>query len=683
MPNRYPGTVVAVLLWSLLAVACSGSRSQPIEKFHVRHLADPSKYVDVDAVVLLEKLELTFSFSVKQWQPFAELVHHRRIHVLKPAALHLRKVAVPFDDTSGILDITARITHPDGSVQDLGAVPTLDFNRFAPGHRASGLYNAPAAKVFAAPDLQVGDVIEYRYRRVIRDASWVDPLRLGGPYPIERGEVAIIYPDGFDVDYRVLKNERAVDDKPQRLPERVRADPRDSSSEGVPGIKLLWVYQDLPALYPEPLRPADDAVATQVHVRFKSFFLGDRAFEGFRTWDDVARWYGRLIGDADAPDSSTERRVKEIGATTTAPKLERMRRINRWIADHVVPIDFDGNLAALKVHRASSILATGAGDAKDIASLALAMLRAAGVEAFPVLCARRGTQAVALDLPTPAAFNAVVVAVAVGGGYKFFAPDGYGLPTGRLPWQVQGSRGLLIRPSGAELVELPEDGLDDNRREIDIKLDLASDGSASGTALLTLRGQDAGLGRLALQRLEGASLFAFFQGYIVEDRSKLVVTAVQPPKGDDGDKALKVLATIVGPGLATPAGGGLRYSVTDLVGIPFSFLWREIRRTPVDVGFRFTERRLFSVAMPEGTGLTAQPPDYKRDSTQVLLDDRYAPADGRARMLRDRAQKVGRIMPSDYADFRSFYESLWQHQDSAFVIAVGGDRGVDYKGDDF
>ncbi len=654
-----------------------------MEKFHVRHAAEQGKYVDVDAVVLLDRQHLTFTFSVPQWRPYAELIHQRRIHVLKPAALRLRKVAIPFDGASGVLDVTARVTHPDGSVDDLGAVPTLDFNRFSPRHPAAGLYNTPAAKVFAVPGLQVGDVLEYRYRRVIKDASWVEPLRLGGAYPIERGELAVIYPEGFDVDYRALRRERLIDAKPQRLSERVRADPNDSSSAGVAGTRLLWVFQDLPAIYPEPLRPADAALATQLHVQFKSFFYNKRAFEGFRSWDDVAKWYGRLIGSADAPDGAAKKLVKKIGATRKQSKLERMRRINRWLADHVVPIDFDGSLAALKVHGASSVLATKAGDSKDIANVALALLRAAGVEGFPVLASRRGTLAVAPDLPTPAAFNSVVVAVPAGGGYKYFAPDGFGLPVGRLPWRVQGTRGLLIRPSGAELVELPEDQIKDNRREIDVMLALDPDGRASGTARLTLTGQDAGLVRLVLRRLEGAALLNLLQAYLCEEGSKLVVTHAQPPAGDDGEKPLRMMLTVEAPELARASRAGLSYSVNDLVGRPFPFLWREGRRTPVDLGFRFSERRLFSVQMPGEMGVISQPPDRVRDSQLVGLEDRYAPANGRARMLRDWVQKEGRVAPADYAEFRAFYEALWQHQQAGFELGLGGDRGVDYQGDDF
>ncbi|MBN2361943.1 MAG: DUF3857 and transglutaminase domain-containing protein [Deltaproteobacteria bacterium] len=671
-----------VALWSAAAGGCAG-RTAPIEKFHTSHLADPGRYVDVPAVVLLERLELTYTFSAKQWQPYAELVHHRRIHLLKPEALSLRKIYIPYDATSGILDVTARVTHPDGSVEDLGAVPTVEFDRFAPSHPAATLYNDSAAKVFAVPGLQVGDAIEYRYRRIVKDASWLEPLRIGGPYPVERGEIAIVYPDGFDVDFRVLKAGQVVDLKPQRLPDRVRADPNDRSSEGVPGTRLMWVFENVPALYPEPYRPQDEALARQVLVQFKAFFFNNRSFDGFRGWNDVGRWYGRLIGNRDAPESSAKKALKDLGITQALPKSERVRRINRYLSDNIVPIEFAGSLASLKVHSAAGVLAARSGDAKDLSNTALGMLRAAGVEGFPVLCSRRGTRALAPDLPTPEAFNAVVVAVAGGGGYTFFSPAGYGLPSGRLPWYVQGTRGLLIRKSGAELIELPVDAAEDNRRLIEIHLSLAADGSARGTALLTLTGQDAGEVRLALKRHDAAGRVQFMQGFFLGEGSALAVTDVQEPRHSDGEQPLKLMVTLAANRLAVPAGQALKYTVTNLIGRPNAFLWREGRRTPLDLGYRLSERVVVSVAMPEGMGIWEQPQDRKRETPLVEIDDRFAVADGQAWFLRERVQRRVEVRPEDYADFKAFYEALWRHQDNAIQIIAGGDRGKDYQGDPF
>jgi len=678
--RRQVALIAPLLIAALAAGACPKKK---LEKFHVRHRADADSYVDVDAVVLLDKLELTFSFSAKQWRPYAELVHHRRVHVLREGALNLRKVFIPYDATSGILDLSARVTRADGSVKELGEVPTVDYNRYPPGHAAALLYNEPAAKVFAVPELQVGDVIEYRYRRVIKDASWVEPLRIGGPYPIERGEVAVVYPEGFDVDYRVVKNGEIVDFKPIRLPDRVRADPEDSSTEGVPGTRLLWVFERVPALFPAPLRPTDEALARQVQVQFKAFHYQGRAFEGFGGWNDVAKWYGRLIGDADAPDGSAKKIVKQIGAARGVAKSERVRRVNRYLADNIVPVDFDGSLASLKVHGSASVLATKVGDSKDLSNLALGMLRAAGVEGFPVLCSRRGTRALVPDLPTPEAFNSVVVATVSGGKYSYFAPDGYGLPAGRLPWRVQGSQALLIRPSGAELVELPEDKVADNRREVEIKLSLALDGRAEGTALLTLTGQEAREARLALQRNDKEGQLRFVGGLFLGEDSALAVTDVQPPKTTDSEKPLKLLATLRAAPLATPAQRMLRLTTTALLGKSLAFLWREGRRTPLDLGYRMHERISVAVAMPASWGIWELPQDRKRDSALVSIDDRYSVADGQVWFLRERTQKVGRVEPAVYSDLKSFYEALWQAQDLPIQLVQGGDRGKDYGGEPF
>jgi hypothetical protein len=120
-----------------------------------------------------------------------------------------------------------------------------------------------------------------------------------------------------------------------------------------------------------------------------------------------------------------------------------------------------------------------------------------------------------------------------------------------------------------------------------------------------------------------------------------------------------------------------------LLGRLNSFLWREGRRTPLDLGYRLSERIIVSVVLPEGMGIGERPQDRKRETPLVEIDDRFAVADGQAWFLRERVQRRAVVAPEDYSDFKAFYEALWQYQDGAIQVVPGGDRGKDYKGDPF
>src|SRR5690606_34596394 len=135
---------------------------------------------------------------------------------------------------------------------------------------------------------------------------------------------------------------------------------------------------------------------------------------------------------------------------------------------------------------------------KDQASLGLAMLRHMGIDGFPVLVSRLGSFAVVPDLPTPAPFNHVILAVPAGGAYQFIDPSTPSLPLGRLPGALQGQRGLLVRPARAELIDLPADQPEHNTRDFHVDLTLGPDGKASGQMRVELTGLDAARARAIL-----------------------------------------------------------------------------------------------------------------------------------------------------------------------------------------
>ena len=101
------------------------------------------------------------------------------------------------------------------------------------------------------------------------------------------------------------------------------------------------------------------------------------------------------------------------------------------------------------VNAADAVLRNRYGDWKDKSALLAAMLKAVGVEAFPVLA---GSDAIPLaeDVPSLKQFDCVLVAVPRGGGYFFldsFADDsqyGYFL-------NGKGAKGLIVKPGAVEI----------------------------------------------------------------------------------------------------------------------------------------------------------------------------------------------------------------------------------------
>jgi hypothetical protein len=638
---------------------------------------------EVPAIILTEELELTYTFNGMRFQPYAELRLHRIIQILtEEGRKRFSRIGVPMTRHVEPRAVQARLKHKDGSADELRADRTMDFNRFAPSDKAASLYNEPAARVFAVPGLQVGDVIEYQATSIIRDPRWVEPLLAGDDaldLPIKEARLSVVLAPGYDVDFRLTVRGELKEVAPERVPARI-LDPTTGGDAQLDATRFIWQFKNIPPSFPEPQGFTANAVATQVHVQFRRFSMPNnpqKAFVGYSTWEDVAAWYRELTGKVDASGSALAPTAKDARS-----KKEKLKAVQQGCGQlQLIPLEL--NLGALKPHKPGEVIGARKGDSKDIGQACLSAARAAGLDAFPVLLARRGHRARVPDLPTPAAFDHVIIAVPGTGTYDFFDPAGLGVPTGRAMPHSQGVDGLVVRPDGVERVTITVDTADQNVREVNYKLTVTPDAMVEGNAVFKLLGQDAGFVRQVMRDLKGKPMLAALTQWLAGGEHKLPWADAQlAEENPDPDGALKLLVTFE----KAPLGGlpgklALRFS--ELTGKPFPFLWRDGRVTPVDLGYRLTERVIASVTFPEGHGAQGRPRDMVDENALVKVEQRYVVADGALWLRRERTVKEPVVPPAQYEDIKGVHEKIWFNLEQSTPVVVGGERGKEYGADPF
>ena len=129
------------------------------------------------------------------------------------------------------------------------------------------------------------------------------------------------------------------------------------------------------------------------------------------------------------------------------------------------------------------------GDCKDKTFLLMALMARRQIESYPVLTRPRDSGAIDPAFPSPVQFNHVILAVRVAartglpaeipladGPVVLFDPTDAWTPWGELPGELQGARGLVVRPNGAELVDFPWAPAGVNRLSRTVRADLGGDG---------------------------------------------------------------------------------------------------------------------------------------------------------------------------------------------------------------
>lgn len=678
-----PVVAVAVALLVGPWASCTKQVRPDTERIGLSEVQDASAFPDARAVILLDRTEVTVASGSESARPVAEIVHTRRVQVLTEAGRELARVLLPFDERTRIFSVTGRVKKPDGRVIVMNDAAIIDVDRFTQDQPAAKLYDGPGYKLARVPDVEVNDIFEVTVVSRVRDPRWLPPVTVGGDLPFVRGEVVFDVQQPLDVDLRVTKNGRISSDKPTRIPTTLKllTEPEPLPGSMTRGTRFAWVFERTPAVFPEGAGAAPEAIATQVHAVLRS------GSDAFRSIDDVAAWYRELTrGMADDKASATE--IGRLAKGLKGGKTDKVRQVQRYVQDDVKDAPTFINLAALRPRTPGDVIRFGVGDAKDQASLTIALLRAAGLDGLPLLVSREGSFASVPDLPTPAPFNHVIVAVPTGGSFSFIDPSTPGLPTGKLPAVLQGAVGILVMPDGGELVTLPEDAPEANVADVRYDLKLGTDGTVSGQLRGTFTGVEAARAQRVLELEEGAQaqalttmLFSETAGDPAAKRGLLIGdvfrTASRSGDAKGREEAIKLQSRLA------PLRVNDVIVMDDIVGRPFAFLWREGRKSPVFFGARGTTVVRVDVALPPGKGIDALPVSVDKPGPLVNVQERWSVADGVLTYIRT-IQTVERVVPADrYDELRAAITASWARAQQPVRIIEGGDRGASYGGDAF
>ena len=214
----------------------------------------------------------------------------------------------------------------------------------------------------------------------------------------------------------------------------------------------------------------------------------------FEDWAAVARWALPLYRLPEGANPAVDREAARIAAQTTDPE-QRLLAALRFVQGQVRYLGIELGANSHAPHAPELVLQRRFGDCKDKTLLSIALLRRLGIPARAALVHTSLRQAVADRLPTPWAFNHVLVQADLDGRKVWLDPTrtpqaGKGLDQ----WvQAEFGRALLVDPSTRDLV--PMAGLQARalQRELHAVVDASAgfDQPATLTITTVARGESA------------------------------------------------------------------------------------------------------------------------------------------------------------------------------------------------
>src|SRR5579883_1836953 len=208
----------------------------------------------------------------------------------------------------------------------------------------------------------------------------------------------------------------------------------------------------------------------------------------FRNWAEVGRWWDALQKSQVEPSPAVRAKAAEITAGLKTED-EKLRAIYAFVSLKFRYISLSLGEARYQLHSADEVLANQYGDCKDKHTLLAALLRAAGIEAWPALIGA----GLGFDpaVPSPAQFNHVITYVPRASAPLWLDSTPEVAPFGLLSMSIRDHQALVIPPAAAaEVKTTPAAPPFAASEKISVEGKLNGEGTLSARLDMSTRGDD-------------------------------------------------------------------------------------------------------------------------------------------------------------------------------------------------
>lgn len=439
-------------------------------------------------------------------------------------------------------------------------------------------------------------------------------------------------------------------------------------AEHVPGIDLNRV----------PLAPAWVALASRmvVHYSAKPIPTSDSAL-----WAQIGQWYDNLA----AGQTESGMNIKTAADGLVSPNAEfmtRLKKIAAYMQQKIRYVGIEIGIGGLRPHSAEEVFTNQYGDCKDKATLMISMLDDVGIRSTWVLVdTHRGF--VAPDVPSidgnhmivaiqlPEGYEnpqlQAVVTTASGQRYLIFDPTNEFVPIGLLPNYEQGSWGLLVDGANSQVIHLPVLPPGSDVTEWNAKLQLAADGTLSGTAQVQQAGAGAWSTRYFYAKSTPRQVQDHMNAVLHEDLNEFTLVSDKIENVRQLDKPISISYKLTVPDYAQTAGTLLLVRPRVLGSVEHG-LQSKTRKYPISFPAVGTWRDSINITMPPGYTVDDLPDPVNVDLGFADYSSKVQAEGGVLHYTREYVIKKLALPASDYAKLRSLEETISSDESNTVVL---------------
>jgi len=521
-----------------------------------------------------------------------------RIKILTEEGRKYADVEIPFFKASeDIVHIKARTIRPDGSSVEFDG--KVFEKAIVKGKGVKYL-----TKTFTLPDVQVGSIIEYFYtidlsEHYVYESHWI----LSDELFTKKAAFSL---KPFKSNYVPIYLHWTW----QGLP------PGSEVKQGADGF-IRMEATNIPAFQTEDFMPPANEVKSRVDFIYSEDSI-EKDTNNF--WKKVGKKRNDQLESFIGKRKAMEDAVGQIVSPSDPPETKLRKIYDRVQQVHNTSYELRKTEQEEKrdkekvAENVEDIWKRGYGTGVQLTWLYLALVRAAGFEAYGAWVSSRREYFFSPKTMQSEKLNANVVLVKLNGKDLYFDPGAAFTPFGLLTWSETGTPGLRLDKDGGSWIMTTLPPSSDSRIERNAKLKLSNVGDLEGTVTITYTGLEAMYRRLDLRNSDEVSRKNFLEDELKEQVPVAIeLDLTNKPDWTSSETPLVAEFHLRVPGWVAGAGKRAVMPVGLFTAAEKRLFEHANRVQPIYFEYPFEKLDDVSIELPSGWQVASMPPAKNQD----------------------------------------------------------------------
>ena len=378
-------------------------------------------------------------------------------------------------------------------------------------------------------------------------------------------------------------------------------------------------------------------------------------------------WYWTFIdGLKETRSDQIEELLKGI-VSAEDDELTKVKKIYYWVLDNIKYIAFEDGMRGFIPHKGDYVCTKRYGDCKDMASIIVNMLNHAGIEAHYTWIGSRKLPYKYTELPTASVDNHMIATYIKDGKYYFLDATGQYQPFGLPTSMIQGKQALIAFDKDKyEIKEVPVMKKEDNVMKEEFSYSL-QDGGIKGTGHVSLTGYAKVNNSFRMINSSKQQTDDYLIRLLNKGSNKFFVDDYNIDGLGDLDAPITLDYDFRVEDYYREINGSIYFNMN--LDKAFSNVRiEEDRKYPKELDYKYIDRSISTLNVPEGYEVKFLPKDSEVDSNVFGYTMKYREEEGK--VILDRSYYLDYLLmqPEDFANWNEAIDKFTKDNKQIVIL---------------